>query len=113
MSRRRSDLNGKPLAESVRWRQRSHSDCCGAAIQNELHASLKERGLSAVSAGTVVKSGAGGLPFQFILHAVAIDPFMTRPLILYGRRFVRLCRWPSRPAPAPLPLRRWQPDTVL
>ena len=47
----------------------------GPVIQDELHAYLKERGLSAVSAGTVVRSGAGGLPFQFILHAVAIDPF--------------------------------------
>lgn len=47
----------------------------GPAIQNELHACLKERGLSAVSAGTVVRSGSGGLPFQCILHAVAIDPF--------------------------------------
>ena len=47
----------------------------GPAIQDELHTYLKDRGISAVSAGTVVKSGAGSLPFQCILHAVAIDPF--------------------------------------
>ncbi|MEZ6101088.1 MAG: macro domain-containing protein [Pirellulaceae bacterium] len=47
----------------------------GPVIQDELHDYLKDQGLSAIPAGTVVKSGAGNLPFQCILHAVAIDPF--------------------------------------
>ncbi len=48
---------------------------CGSAIQEELHAHLKQLGVSAVPAGTVVRSDPGCLPFQDILHAVAIDLF--------------------------------------
>lgn len=47
----------------------------GPTIQEELHAYLKSQGISAVPAGTVVQSRAGNLPFNCILHAVAIDPF--------------------------------------
>ncbi len=47
----------------------------GPTIQDELHAYLKSQGISAVLAGTVVQSNAGNLPFDCILHAVAIDPF--------------------------------------
>lgn len=47
----------------------------GPSIQDELHGHLKDQGRSAVIAGTVVESGAASLPFQCILHAVAIDPF--------------------------------------
>lgn len=47
----------------------------GPTIQEELHAYLERQGISAVPAGTVVQSNAGNLPFNCILHAVAIDPF--------------------------------------
>tara|TARA_R110002049_G_scaffold288423_1_gene470928 strand:+ start:110980 stop:111501 length:522 start_codon:yes stop_codon:yes gene_type:complete len=47
----------------------------GSTIQEELHSYLKSQGVSAVPAGTVVQSNAGNLPFDCILHAVAIDPF--------------------------------------
>ena len=47
----------------------------GSTIQEELHCYLKSQGVSAVPAGTVVQSNAGNLPFDCILHAVAIDPF--------------------------------------
>jgi O-acetyl-ADP-ribose deacetylase (regulator of RNase III) len=47
----------------------------GPTIQEELHTYLKSQGCSAVPAGTVVQSRSGNLPFDSILHAVAIDPF--------------------------------------
>ncbi|WP_153556367.1 macro domain-containing protein [Roseimaritima sediminicola] len=47
----------------------------GPSIQEELHSYLRSRGVSAVPAGTVVRSQPGNLPFECILHAVAIDPF--------------------------------------
>ncbi|WP_436717365.1 macro domain-containing protein [Roseiconus lacunae] len=56
----------------------------GPAIQDELHAYLKAQGISAVPAGTVVQSGAGSLPFQCILHSVAIDPFYDSSIDLVG-----------------------------
>ncbi|TWU62020.1 macro domain-containing protein [Crateriforma conspicua] len=57
----------------------------GPAIQDELHNFLKSQGISAVPAGTVVYSGAGNLPFQCILHAVAIDPFYDSSIDLVGQ----------------------------
>lgn len=50
-------------------------EAVGSDLQIELHEYLKQRGLSAVPAGTVVRSNAYSLPFRHILHAVAIDPF--------------------------------------
>ena len=50
-----------------------HSIC--PQIQEELHTYLKEAGKSAVPGGTVVQTSARELPFQHVLHAVAIDPF--------------------------------------
>ncbi|QDV24551.1 macro domain-containing protein [Aureliella helgolandensis] len=47
----------------------------GPPIQEELHAHLRSQGISSVPAGTVVQSSSGNLPFDCILHAVAIDPF--------------------------------------
>lgn len=47
----------------------------GPAIQDELHLHLRNLGVSAVPAGTVIQSQAGSLPFGCILHSVAIDPF--------------------------------------
>lgn len=47
----------------------------GLGIQEELHAHLKQVGVSALPAGSVVRSSSGSLQFQSILHAVAIDPF--------------------------------------
>lgn len=50
-------------------------EAVGPALQTELHGLLKQRGISAVPAGTVVRSNAYTLPFKHILHSVAIDPF--------------------------------------
>ena len=60
-------------------------EATGSVVQGELHEHLRCRGLSAVPAGTVVRSGAGGLPFEHILHAVAIDPFYDSSIELVGR----------------------------
>lgn len=45
----------------------------GPAIHEERHAYLKSQDISAVPAETVVQSRAGILPFNCILHAVAIE----------------------------------------
>ncbi len=50
-------------------------EAVGTDLQSELHEFLKQQGLSAAPAGTVVRSNAYTLPFKHILHAVAIDPF--------------------------------------
>ena len=63
----------------------------GPTIQEELHAYLKSQGISAVPAGTVVQSNAGNLPFDCILHAVAIDPFYDSSVVLVRRN--RRCRF--------------------
>lgn len=55
---------------------------CGANIQRELHEHLARLGARAVEPGTVVRTSAGELPFQHILHAVAIDPFYGSSLKL-------------------------------
>jgi O-acetyl-ADP-ribose deacetylase (regulator of RNase III) len=44
-------------------------------IQSELRVHLESIGESAISAGSVVRTSAGSLPFSHIIHAVAIDPF--------------------------------------
>ncbi|SMP60249.1 O-acetyl-ADP-ribose deacetylase (regulator of RNase III), contains Macro domain [Neorhodopirellula lusitana] len=60
----------------------------GPKIQEELHAYLKSQANSAVSAGSVVRSRAGNLPFHFILHAVAIDPFYDSSIELVRKTVV-------------------------
>lgn len=50
-------------------------EAVGPDLQFELHGFLKQKGVTAVPAGTVVRSNAYTLPFKHILHAVAIDPF--------------------------------------
>ncbi|MCU0719097.1 MAG: macro domain-containing protein [Pirellula sp.] len=50
-------------------------EAVGPDLQTELHELLKQQGMSALPAGTVVRSNAYTLPFKHILHAVAIDPF--------------------------------------
>ncbi len=50
-------------------------EAVGPSLQSELHELLKQQGMSALPAGTVVRSNAYTLPFKHILHAVAIDPF--------------------------------------
>ena len=57
----------------------------GQTIQDELHAHLIQQNASAVPAGSVVQSKAGVLPFRFILHAVAIDPFYDSSIELVRR----------------------------
>jgi O-acetyl-ADP-ribose deacetylase (regulator of RNase III) len=47
----------------------------GQSIQSELRNHLAAAGVKSLAAGTVVQSTAGPLPFQHILHAIAIDPF--------------------------------------
>lgn len=50
-------------------------EAVGPELQDELYGLLKQRGGSAVPAGTVLRSQSYSLPFKHILHAVAIDPF--------------------------------------
>jgi len=47
----------------------------GQSVQDELHAHLKHSGRRAVESGTIVATGPGPLAVNWILHAVAIDPF--------------------------------------
>ncbi len=44
-------------------------------IQTELRAHLESIGESAIPATSVVQTSAGALPYSYIIHAVAIDPF--------------------------------------
>ena len=46
-------------------------------IQDELKSHLKEQEIRALPAGSIVRTSAGTLPFQAILHAIAIDPFYS------------------------------------
>src|SRR4051794_10935816 len=48
---------------------------CGDAMQLELHDSLAKRGLRFVERGEVVKTSAYGLPFNAVLHAIAVNGF--------------------------------------
>ena len=64
-------------------------EAVGPDLQTELHELLKQRGLSSVPAGTVMRSNAYTLPFSHILHAVAIDPFYDSSTDLVGSTFER------------------------
>lgn len=64
-------------------------EIAGPDLQSELHQFLKTQGLAAVPAGTVVRSDPYSLPFQHILHAVAIDPFYDSSVDLVATTFVR------------------------
>jgi O-acetyl-ADP-ribose deacetylase len=64
-------------------------EAVGPDLQTELHEFLKLRGLSAVPAGTVVRTSAYTLPFKHILHAVAIDPFYDSSLDLVQSTFAK------------------------
>ncbi len=61
----------------------------GPLIQEELHRYLAGKGVAAVEAGTVIRSSAGSLPFDFIVHAVAIDPFYDSSIDLVRETMVR------------------------
>lgn len=61
----------------------------GPQLQTELHEFLKRQGLSAVPGGTVVRSNAYTLPFQHIIHGVAIDPFYESSPDLVGATFAK------------------------
>jgi O-acetyl-ADP-ribose deacetylase (regulator of RNase III) len=61
----------------------------GPDLQSELHEFLKQKGLSAVPAGTVVRSNAYTLAFKHILHAVAIDPFYDSSSEIVGATFAK------------------------
>jgi O-acetyl-ADP-ribose deacetylase (regulator of RNase III) len=47
----------------------------GDAMQRELHAYLRERGLRHVEPGDVIATSGGGSRFRAVLHAVAVDGF--------------------------------------
>ena len=64
-------------------------EAVGPDLQSELHGFLKQKGLSAVPAGTVVRSNAYNLPFKHILHAVAIDPFYDSSTEIVGATFAK------------------------
>ncbi len=61
----------------------------GPDLQTELHELLKQQGMSALPAGTVVRSNAYTLPFKHILHAVAIDPFYDSSTDIVRATFAR------------------------
>ncbi len=54
----------------------------GDEIASELQSYLASLGRPAVTAGTVIVTDAGSLPFRYILHAVAIDPFYDSSVTL-------------------------------
>ena len=62
-------------------------EAVGPDLQTELHELLKQQGMSALPAGTVVRSNAYTLPFNHILHAVAIDPFYDSSTVLVKATF--------------------------
>ena len=47
----------------------------GEAMQRELHETLTRRGIRFVERGDVIKTAAWGLPFEAVLHAVAVNGF--------------------------------------
>ena len=61
----------------------------GPELQSQLHQFLKDQGVAAVSAGTVVRSDPFGLAFKHILHVVAIDPFYDSSIELVRAAFAR------------------------
>lgn len=50
-------------------------EVAGPDLQLQLHQNLHDQSVKAVPVGTVVRSDPFGLPFNHILHVVAIDPF--------------------------------------
>ncbi|RCS43214.1 Appr-1-p processing protein [Bremerella cremea] len=60
---------------------------CGEVIQRDLHDQLSELKVAAVPPGSILHTGAYGLPFRHILHAVAIDPFYDSSIELVRQTF--------------------------
>ena len=61
----------------------------GPELQSQLHQFLKDQGVAAVPAGTVVRSDPFGLAFKHVLHVVAIDPFYDSSIELVRAAFAR------------------------
>ena len=61
----------------------------GPELQSQLHQFLKDQGMAAVPAGTVVRSDPFGLAFNHVLHVVAIDPFYDSSIELVRAAFAR------------------------
>ena len=61
----------------------------GPELQSQLHQFLKDQGVAAVPAGTVVRSDPFGLAFKHVLHVVAIDPFYDSSIELVRSAFTR------------------------
>ena len=61
----------------------------GPELQSQLHQFLREQGVAAVPAGSVVRSDPNGLAFKHILHVVAIDPFYDSSIELVRMAFAR------------------------
>lgn len=57
-------------------------------IQEELHLWLEANYKTAVATGSAVKTSAATLPFDHIIHAVAIDPFYDSSLELVSKTLV-------------------------
>jgi hypothetical protein len=53
-------------------------------IQTELHAILKTKSIASLPPGSVVRTSAGSLPFQNIIHDIAIDAFYDSSIELIG-----------------------------
>lgn len=64
-------------------------EIAGPELQSQLHQLLKDQGVAAVPAGTVVRSDPFGLAFKHVLHVVAIDPFYDSSIELVRSAFSR------------------------
>jgi O-acetyl-ADP-ribose deacetylase len=61
----------------------------GPELQSQIHQFLRDQGVAAVPAGTVVRSDPFGLAFKHVLHVVAIDPFYDSSIELVKVAFAR------------------------
>lgn len=62
-------------------------EAVGPDLQTGLHELMKQQGMTALPAGTVVRSNAYALPFKRILHAAAIDRFYDSTKDIAGVTF--------------------------
>src|SRR5262245_8247902 len=57
----------------------------GESIQTELRIKLAAQHCSAIPAGSVIVTSASSLPFKWIFHVVAIDPFYESSIDVVGK----------------------------
>ena len=81
-------------------------------IQDELKSHLKELDIRALPAGSTVRTSAGTLPFQAILHAIAIDPFYSTSKQIINGILNELMVWTVPQGLHSISMPPWQPATV-